>query len=192
MTSMVLLVLACSADPAGPVPERPAADVSEPGTPRPPRDVRDRARAEQTLLATAYYGVVDDPGRLVARPVRVATPGAGGSPVLAALERSAVATDPRLVALVPPRAFASAGFDGFGRHGSWGLQLRRPFLAARPAGWSRQRARLAVRAVLCTVASLDRPRPHPVSVYPPRFRPEVDRLFGVSLPADRRSGPCPS
>lgn len=197
MMSMVLLALACTARPADPTADPGAiAATAESATTRtevrPWRDVRERQRGEGTFPAVAYYGVVGDPDRLVARRVLVAAPGAGENPVLAALERASATGERGLVALVPSRAFTSAGFDGFGRHGAWGLQLRRPFLARRPAGWTRARARLAVRAVLCTVSSFDGRSDHPISVYPPGGRPEVDRLLGVPLPADHRPPGCPS
>lgn len=195
MMSMVLVVLACTTRPtdriAGP---GATAATGEPTTTSPPvrpwREVRERQRAEATYAAVAHYGVVGDPDRLVARRILVTPPGAGGNPVLAALERASTTGERGLVALVPSRAFTSAGFDGFGRHGVWGLQLRRPHLARRPAGWSEARARLAVRAVLCTVSSFDGRSDHPISVYPPGGRPEVDRLLGAPLPADRRPPPA--
>lgn len=116
--------------------------------------------------------------RLVAADARVPV---RGNPIVSALELAAEPTHSDLQAAVPSGAFAQAGFDGIGRTGSFWVEVADDrWIGAQPQ-LSAADARLAVRAVVCTVQSLGNGRSR-VDVFRVGGGSPAQRLFGQPLP----------
>ncbi len=121
----------------------------------------------------SVYFVGSD-GRLVSRKVQVEA-------------RADVFEEALAIAGVPPReaglsnafpadAFGSVSFDGYGRHGKYGIVLRVDAVEDARPGMSPADARLAIRAVVCTVQT---GRFSPVMFY--LHGKAATGLFGVPL-----------
>ena len=119
---------------------------------------------------------------------RSATVDARGDRIAEALALAAAApARSGLESAIPADAFGSVSFDGVGAHGRFGVELAdSSFVDDRPS-MTAARARLAVRAAVCTVQNgIGAP-----VVFYFRGRP-VDRLFGQPLRDGAvRDGHCP-
>jgi len=137
----------------------------------------------KTLSKIVYYGR-EGTESLVPREVQI--PERGVSPVLRALELAAEEpTEAGLTAIVPADAISAVGFDGFGRNGAFSLTLSDPAWIDRPSDMTIADARMAQRAVLCTVQSFGGVKGghQPIHLYlRGSDRPAGDRLFGIPLP----------
>lgn len=121
-------------------------------------------------------------GRLVARPATVSF-GKRQHPFLSALELAGEgSSDSGLKAVVPVDAFRAAGPDGSGDAASIGVQLRRDWYAHPLSRWDTATARLALRATICTLQSVNDSEGVPVEFYPPGFGPRLATVFGVAVP----------
>jgi hypothetical protein len=129
-------------------------------------------------------------GSLVSRGVQIPQP--GSDPVVRALGLAAEdPTEPGLTAVVPAHVVSGSGFDGFGRYGSFSLDLSDPAWVERPAGMGDAEARLAQRALVCTVESFGGGGVHgghqPIHLYLPSGAAAGNRLFGIPLPPTKNN-----
>ena len=137
-----------------------------------------------SVEAEVFYARVGT-NSLVARHVRVPD---RGDPIRHALELAATKpTDPGLTSVVPRDSIPQAGFDGFGRYAAFSLAFADRTWIDRPATMGVAEARLAQRAVLCTVQSFGgiHGGHQPVHLYLESGATAGTRLFGVALPPTR-------
>jgi len=113
-------------------------------------------------------------GGLVSRKVRVEAHANVFEEALAIA--GAPPPEARLSNAFPADAFGSVSFDGFGSHGKYGVVLRDDAVEHAQPGMSPADARLAIRAVVCTVQT---GKFAPVMFY--LHRRAATGLFGVPL-----------
>lgn len=157
-----------------------SVETSSPSSPTPSPGTdghRTRTRAIQVVYARGRSSA-----ELVARRARVPVK---GNPLLGALRMAAKPSEPHLRTVVPAGAFSGAGFDGIGRQGAFWVEVSSPRFAHSRLGMSQGEARLAVRAVICTIQSSFGVR-QPVDVYPPGGGIVLRELFGTPLPQPHR------
>jgi hypothetical protein len=137
-----------------------------------------------TLQVEVFYGRKGTQS-LVSRHVRIPE---RGDPMMRALELAAQEpTEPGLTALVPAGSVPQVNFDGSGRYGAFSLAFPDRAWIERPSAMGLREARLAQRAVLCTVQSFGGVHGghQPIGLYFRSGSPAGTRLFGIPLPPTR-------
>jgi hypothetical protein len=157
----------------------------QPGLESPPPSHGSLGQQKPSVEVEVFYRR-DRTDSLVARHVRV--PVQGSATFTHALEIAAEEpTEKGLTAVAPAHAISHVDFEGSGRHGDFFLTLADRAWTRRPSGMGVVEARLAQRAVLCTVQSFGglHGGHQPVHLYLRRGTPAGKHLFGVPLPPTR-------
>lgn len=181
----LVLLAGCSTDGQDAIPPATPSGPSSTGVSRTasPSTSPERGHDGPTFAVHVMY-VHGGPGaELVARRARVPM---RGNPILNALDLAAQPPGGPLRAVVPPDAFSLAGFDGIGKRGSFWVEVAHERFGESRLGMSQGEARVALRAVICTVQSLGGNQPasghQPVRVYPPGGGHPLRQLFGTPVP----------
>lgn len=181
LTAMLAVFSGCTEDPPAAAADSVSGSVTESRTPSPSARA-DKEHPAKSMAVRVFYarGRSD---HLLGKRVRVPL---GEGPALSALMLAAdEPSEGHWRAVVPANSFAHAGFDGVGSDGAFWIEVTQKRVSATRFGLTRDEARLAVRAVICTLQGLGGDRAggkQPVDVYPPGGGEPVRRLFGVRLP----------